>query len=178
MFRRVMEVNVKGPMLMSRLVLPDMLARQHGHIINMASYQAIGPGPMASSSATSKAALLRFTDSISAEVIDRGVIVTAVSPGWVVTDMTRKVDHNQDGWSSSQARWNRRPDRRVKWARRRTRTESSSSAALRGPITMSTISRFSAPRICAATWVFGVGDVTMRYGGSTTKGRDVPPQQE
>lgn len=89
---RVMEVNVKGPMLMSRLVLPDMLARQHGHIINMASYQAIGPGPMASSYATSKAALLRFTDSLSAEVIDRGVIVTAVSPGWVVTDMTRAVD--------------------------------------------------------------------------------------
>jgi NAD(P)-dependent dehydrogenase (short-subunit alcohol dehydrogenase family) len=88
---RVMEVNVKGPMLMSRLVLPEMLDRGHGHIINMGSYQAIAPAPMSSSYATSKAALLRFTDSLSAEVIDRGVIVTAVSPGWVVTDMTREV---------------------------------------------------------------------------------------
>lgn len=89
---RVMEVNVKGPMLMSRLVLPDMLARGHGHIINMGSYQAIGPGPMVSSYATSKAALLRFTDSLSAEVIGSGVIVTAVSPGFVVTDATRELD--------------------------------------------------------------------------------------
>lgn len=89
---RVMEVNVKGPMLMSRLVLPDMLARGHGHIINMGSYQAVGPGPMVSSYATSKAALLRFTDSMSAEVIDSGVIVTAVSPGFVVTDATRELD--------------------------------------------------------------------------------------
>ncbi|MEE9453680.1 MAG: SDR family oxidoreductase [Paracoccaceae bacterium] len=89
---RVMEVNVKGPMLMSRLVLPGMLGADRGHIINIGSYQAIDPAPMVSAYGTSKTALLRLTDSLAAEVIDRGVVVIAVSPGWVWTDMTREAE--------------------------------------------------------------------------------------
>ncbi len=89
---RVFEVNVKGPMLMSRLVLPDMLSAGRGCIINLGSYAAIGPGPNLSAYSASKAALLRLTDSLDAEVVDRGITVIAVSPGWVWTDMTREAD--------------------------------------------------------------------------------------
>ena len=76
---------------MSRLVLPDMLAAGQGHIINFGSYVAIGPSPMSSAYGTSKAALLRFTDSLAEEVRDKGVVVIAVSPGWVWTDMAKAV---------------------------------------------------------------------------------------
>lgn len=88
----VMEVNVKGPLILSRLVLPGMIARGSGHIINIGSYQANNPAPMLSSYATSKAALLRLTDSLAAEVFERGVVVLALSPGFVRTDMGRYAE--------------------------------------------------------------------------------------
>lgn len=84
---RVMEVNVKGPLISCRAVLPGMLARGAGRIINMGSYQAFLPAPIVSSYATSKAALMRLTDSMAAEAIEHGVIVLALSPGFVRTDM-------------------------------------------------------------------------------------------
>jgi len=99
---RVMEVNVKGPMLMSRLVLPDMLSAGHGHIINIGSYQAIDPAPMVSAYATSKAALLRLTDSLSAETFDQGVTIIAVSPGFVRTDMGLVAE---DGMRKANPQW-------------------------------------------------------------------------
>ena len=89
---RVMEVNVKGPLILSRLVLPGMIERGAGHVVNLGSYQAINPAPMVSSYATSKAALLRLTDSVAAEVIGNGVVVIAVSPGFVRTDMGRTAE--------------------------------------------------------------------------------------
>ncbi|MEM8561208.1 MAG: SDR family oxidoreductase [Pseudomonadota bacterium] len=84
---RVMEVNVKGPLISCRAVLPGMLARGSGRIINMGSYQAFLPAPIVSSYATSKAALMRMTDSMAEEAVEHGVIVLALSPGFVRTDM-------------------------------------------------------------------------------------------
>jgi NAD(P)-dependent dehydrogenase (short-subunit alcohol dehydrogenase family) len=86
---RVMEVNVRGPYLFSRFVLPRMLERGSGRIINVASNVAIQPVPLASAYSCSKTALLRFTDSLALAVRDSNIQVFAISHGWVWTEMTR-----------------------------------------------------------------------------------------
>ncbi|HEY7496117.1 MAG TPA: SDR family NAD(P)-dependent oxidoreductase [Candidatus Tectomicrobia bacterium] len=89
---RVFAVNVQGPFMLSQLVLPDMLARRHGRIINISSGSAIGPGRAPYQSAgnggtlygTTKAALERFTQGFAQEVHEYGIAVTCYSPSQVV----------------------------------------------------------------------------------------------
>lgn len=89
---RAMEINLRGPFLCSRAVLPGMLERGRGRIVNMGSAVGLRAEPMASSYSTSKAALLRLTDCTAVGVEGAGVQVFAVSPGWVWTDMTRDTE--------------------------------------------------------------------------------------
>ena len=87
----VQETNIRGPMLYAKAVLPGMIERGAGIIINLGSYIAIRPSSMATAYATSKAALARFTDCLAMEVVEKGVQVFCVSPGLVLTDMTRDL---------------------------------------------------------------------------------------
>jgi NAD(P)-dependent dehydrogenase (short-subunit alcohol dehydrogenase family) len=84
---RDVEVNLRGPFLGARAVLPGMLARGHGRIVNVTSGIGGVPGPGLSGYVISKAALMRLTDSLAAEVAGSGVAVFAVSPGVVRTSM-------------------------------------------------------------------------------------------
>lgn len=93
---QVQETNVKGPMLYSKAVLPDMIERGSGIIVNIGSYIAIRPTAMATAYGTSKAALARFSDCLAEEVADQGVQVFCVSPGLVLTDIVRDVPFIND----------------------------------------------------------------------------------
>ena len=93
---RVQETNLRGPMLYSKAVLPGMLERANGIIINIGSYIAIRPSQMATAYGTSKAALARFSDCLALEVAEQGVQVFCVSPGLVLTDMTRGLPFIND----------------------------------------------------------------------------------
>jgi NAD(P)-dependent dehydrogenase (short-subunit alcohol dehydrogenase family) len=86
----VVETNVRGAALCARAVLPAMLERGRGHIVNINSRAAVWDDPAHSSVAysTSKAGLARFTGALAAEVAGRGVLVVDVSPGMVRTNMT------------------------------------------------------------------------------------------
>jgi NAD(P)-dependent dehydrogenase (short-subunit alcohol dehydrogenase family) len=85
---RVFDVNVRGTALVTRAVLPAMLAQGGGYVINVNSLQAseVEGAPIAYGA--SKAALMRFTDALNAEVEAAGVRVFDVSPGLVRTTMT------------------------------------------------------------------------------------------
>lgn len=93
---QVMETNVRGPMLYAKAVLPGMVKRGSGIVINMGSYISIRPSAMATAYAGSKAALARFSDCLALEVADQGVQVFCVSPGLVLTDMTRDLPFIND----------------------------------------------------------------------------------
>jgi NAD(P)-dependent dehydrogenase (short-subunit alcohol dehydrogenase family) len=86
---RVLETNLKGPMLFMSHALPHMLQQDSGIIINIGSYGAIRPLPGNSAYAASKAALARLTDTVAEETKSSGVQLFCVSPGLVETDMTR-----------------------------------------------------------------------------------------
>lgn len=91
---KVIEVNVLGPFLCSRAVMPAMVKRGAGRIVNVSSNAAFFPidedfaGVVSSAYMASKAALIRFTEALAAEARPTGVCAFAISPGTVKTDMT------------------------------------------------------------------------------------------
>ena len=83
---RTMDVNVRGPLLCSHAVLPAMIARRRGRIVNIASGPA--PFPYFSSYATTKTALIRMTECLALETKPHGVMAFSVGPGSVRTAMS------------------------------------------------------------------------------------------
>ena len=85
---RGMEVNLLGPLLCTRFVLPGMISRRRGRIISVAS----GAGAMAmthfSSYVCSKTALVRFTECLALETKPHGIVAFAIAPGTVRTAMS------------------------------------------------------------------------------------------
>ena len=89
-------------MLCARAVLPHMIERDRGIVLNMSGGGAVGPAPGASGYGTSKAAILRLTDTLARELtrIESNVLVYAVDPGFNPTDMTHTIAANP-----AAARW-------------------------------------------------------------------------
>jgi NAD(P)-dependent dehydrogenase (short-subunit alcohol dehydrogenase family) len=94
---RCMEANLAGPMRMMNALLPRMLARNHGRIINITSGAGTSATPYLSAYATSKAALIRLTETIGAELSGTAVRVFAIDPGTVRTKMTEYVLDSPEG---------------------------------------------------------------------------------
>lgn len=90
---RDVETNLRGSMLCAQAVLPHMIERSEGMVINMSGGGAAGPMIGGSGYGSSKAALLRLTDSLAEELaqIDSPVRVYAMDPGFNPTDMTRSI---------------------------------------------------------------------------------------
>jgi meso-butanediol dehydrogenase/(S,S)-butanediol dehydrogenase/diacetyl reductase len=88
---RMVDVNLRGPLLMSRAVLPAMRRRGSGAIVNVASQLGkTGIADYVTYCAT-KFGVVGFTEALADEVSDTGVRVWAVCPGLVDTAMARKT---------------------------------------------------------------------------------------
>lgn len=77
----VMAVNLRGPYLLARLVLPEMYQRGSGSILNIVSIAAKAAFSLNSPYAASKAGLIGLTRTLAAEAARKGVRVNALSPG-------------------------------------------------------------------------------------------------
>jgi 3-oxoacyl-[acyl-carrier protein] reductase len=84
----VFEVNVLGAYLCTRAVLPGMLERGSGRIVNTGSGAGYLPGSSSTAYSASKAALYRFGDTLAVQLADTPVRVFTISPGLVRTEMT------------------------------------------------------------------------------------------
>jgi NAD(P)-dependent dehydrogenase (short-subunit alcohol dehydrogenase family) len=93
---RCLEVNLRGPLLCSRAVLPGMLGRRRGRIVNVASGAGTRAIPNLSAYVTSKAALIRLTENLAAEVRESGVRVFAIQPGTVRTAMAEAALNSEE----------------------------------------------------------------------------------
>jgi short-subunit dehydrogenase len=83
--QRLMQVNLRAPMELTREVLPDMLAARTGHVAFLASIAGEAAVAHESVYAASKAGLICFADSLALELAGQGVGVSVVSPGPVRT---------------------------------------------------------------------------------------------
>ena len=76
-----MDVNLRGILLCAQLVLPGMVVRQRGRIINITSQAGAHRWPLVSAYSVSKAAVLKFTENLAHETSRHGVSVFSVHPG-------------------------------------------------------------------------------------------------
>jgi NAD(P)-dependent dehydrogenase (short-subunit alcohol dehydrogenase family) len=86
---RVQAVNVRGPFLCTRAVLPTMLAQGNGHVITVASIAGLVAFPGRCAYTASKGAAVMFTKSLAVDYAATGIRANAVCPGMVETPMTK-----------------------------------------------------------------------------------------
>jgi short-subunit dehydrogenase len=87
-YERTMQINYFAPVALTLKVLPSMLARGSGQIVNVTSFSTLLPVPRFSAYAASKAALETFSRSLSAELVGKDITVTLVHYPLVKTPMT------------------------------------------------------------------------------------------
>ena len=89
--RVVLDTNVTGTFNMTRAVVPHMISRRRGKIINVSSVSGEKGGRGQTNYAASKGAINAFTRSLAVELASRGITVNAVAPGVIETEMSRAV---------------------------------------------------------------------------------------
>jgi len=85
--RRIMDVNFTGAWMVTHAVLPGMLERRRGRVINIASTAGRTGYRYTAAYCASKHALVGMTRALAHEVATRGITANAVCPGWTETDM-------------------------------------------------------------------------------------------
>lgn len=98
-FKNIIDVNLMGVYYVTRAVLPDMIERESGDIINISSTAGERGGPVTSAYSASKFGLLGLTESLMQEVRKHNIRVTALTPSTIATDMAidaKLTDGNPD----------------------------------------------------------------------------------
>jgi 3-oxoacyl-[acyl-carrier protein] reductase len=90
-FWGAVEINLLGPILLSRFLLPHFRKRRHGKIIQISGGGATNPMPRLESYAASKAAVVRLMESLALDLADDHVDVNSVSPGLLDTRLLDEV---------------------------------------------------------------------------------------
>jgi len=78
---RTMEVNLRGTLLCTQLVLPEMVHRRRGRIVNISSHAGVFRWPLVSAYSVSKAPVAKLTENLARETHRHGVSVFSVHPG-------------------------------------------------------------------------------------------------
>lgn len=91
-FKNVINVNLVGTFNMSKNVATYMIKAKEGRIINIASVVGISGNAGQSNYAASKAGIIGFTKSLAKELASRNILVNAVAPGFIETDMTKVLN--------------------------------------------------------------------------------------
>lgn len=97
MWDRVLDVNLKSMFLMCKHTIPVMLERGGGSIINTSSVMAVLTEPGFTAYTSSKAGIVGLTKDIAVTYADRNIRCNALCPGWVDTEMNRKLAREMGG---------------------------------------------------------------------------------
>lgn len=87
----VLDTNLKAAFLLTKLTARGMIKRRWGRIINITSVVGITGNKGQANYAASKAGLIGFTKSVAKELASRNVLVNAVAPGYIATEMTEAI---------------------------------------------------------------------------------------
>ncbi len=87
----VLDTNLKGAFLMTKHAARGMIKRRSGRIVNITSVVGIAGNKGQANYTASKAGLIGFTKAVSKELASRNVLVNAVAPGFIDTELTRQL---------------------------------------------------------------------------------------
>lgn len=85
----MIDTNIKGLLYVSRVIVPQMVERQTGHIINIGSTAGHEPYPMGNVYVATKFAVKALSQSFRIDVLEKGIKVTSVDPGMVETEFSK-----------------------------------------------------------------------------------------
>ena len=90
----LIRVNLTGTILVTHAVLPGMLERREGHIINMASVAGLIAAPLITTYSASKYGVRAFTDALRREVSPLGIMVSGIYPGPATTEFGKHLERS------------------------------------------------------------------------------------
>lgn len=91
-WQRVLDVTLNGFFHTVQLLLPAMVRRKYGRIVNLASISGLKGMPGQTNYSAAKGGLIAATKALALEVARRGITVNAVAPGFIQTDMVKGLD--------------------------------------------------------------------------------------
>jgi 3-oxoacyl-[acyl-carrier protein] reductase len=91
-WKKVIDINLTGSFICSKSVVRHMIKKRSGKIINISSIVGIRGNAGQCNYSASKAGLIGLTKSLAREVASRNVMVNAIAPGYIETEMTQKLD--------------------------------------------------------------------------------------
>ncbi|PTL82730.1 SDR family oxidoreductase [Vitiosangium sp. GDMCC 1.1324] len=91
----MLDLNIRALTSLTREVIPGMVARRRGYVLNVASTAAFQPGPFMSVYYATKAYVLSFSAALHEELRGRGVTVTALCPGYTETEFAARAAEHQ-----------------------------------------------------------------------------------
>jgi 3-oxoacyl-[acyl-carrier protein] reductase len=95
-WRHELEVNIFGPMRLAQAVVPGMIERGYGRIVNLSSQLALVGWEQAPVYSGTKGFTLTWTKSLARELGKHGITVNAIGPGSIITDMNANVYPNEE----------------------------------------------------------------------------------
>ena len=81
----VLQVNLRGAFLCTKYVMPHLIRRRQGRVVNMSSVVGLSGNPGQANYAAAKAGLIGFTKAVAREVASRNITVNALAPGFIDT---------------------------------------------------------------------------------------------
>src|SRR5690606_8021886 len=94
-FDQVINTNLKGVFLCTKAVTRQMMKQKSGKIINVASIVGVSGNPGQANYVAAKAGVIGLTKTTAKELASRNILVNAVAPGFIATDMTEELTEEQ-----------------------------------------------------------------------------------